>query len=389
MFFFVKYFIRYLIQAKTRQGLMILVILGLLLCSFALIVLQGVMTGLQTSMMKKYQSVEGSYQVISINNDLEGSEHLMQLHAELESQKIVSYPGLMIEVLIKQGEYMAPSLMTAYDFSKPLPAFLKNYDKRGIIVGADLASKLKSGPQTLLTIYSPADTISMLGDIPKFARDSLSDFVLTGLEDVDSVRSWIRLSLLQNLVREVKINSLVFFTNHNFAQVQKIISKYSKTLKIITWEEQHSELMWAFKLESIVMVLLFTMMAVLVSLTIISSCSLFLAKIQWELFVFWLLGKSVNELKKSLWLVLQLLIAGALTTGIIMGWGVLLYLQLKTPQIMPDVFLERTLPVKILWSHVLIAWLLPYSVASFFTYWSLREFFKGQVSLSQLLRRVE
>lgn len=389
MLFFVKYFIGYVFQAKTRQGLIILVILGLALCSFALVILQGTMHGLQQSMIERYQKVEGAFAITTIRNDEASSQILSRVQQSLKHRKIPHYPALVMEVLLKQNEYIAPAILTAFDTELLWPTFLEDQDQSGLILGADLGAKLKAGPFNNIKIYSPSHTIAMLGDVPQFINEQVSGFMLSGFEDVDMIRAWSRLSMAKNLIRENKINQIQFFDSSLKIEVENIISPYKKELKILTWEDQHKELMWAFNLETIVMVFIFTMMAILVSLTIISSCSLFLNKVQLEMFVFWLLGESSQKIKQGLFFTFQTVIVGSISAGLLFGFAVLLYLDLKSPMIMPDVFLERTIPVVFAWKHMIVSFLIPYLIASLFVYVSLKEFFNMQTSFSSLIKRVE
>lgn len=389
MLFFIKYFISYVFQAKTRQGLIILVVLGLALCSFALIVLQGTMQGLQHSMINRYQNVEGAFFVTTIHNDEESSKMLTKLHQSLKLRKIPHYPALVMELLLKQNEYIAPALLTAFDSSMPWPKFLEDQDQSGLILGADLGAKLKAGPFNNIKIYSPSHTIGMLGDVPQFVNEQVSGFMLSGFEDVDLIRAWSRLSMAQNLIRENIINQIQFFDAKYLSEVQDMVAPYQKYLNILTWKDQRQELMWAFNLETVVMIFIFTMMAILVSLTIISSCSLFLNKVQLEMFVFWLLGESSRKIKNGLFITFQAIIISSVASGLVLGLLALLYLDLKSPIIMPDVFLERSIPIVFDWKYTLLAFFIPYLIATVFVFWSLREFFTTQSSFSSLIKRVE
>ena len=224
MRYFIRYFFYYVFQAKTRQGLIILVILGLALCSFALTVLQGTMHGLQESMIKRYESVEGNYAILTNTNSEEATHALYKVHQSLKLQKISHYPALVLEVLLKQNEYIAPALLTSFDNKMPWPQFLVDQDPTGIILGADLGAKLKAGPLNTIKIYSPSHTIAMLGDVPQFVSEETSGFMLSGFEDLDVVRAWSRLSLAQNLVRSEKINQILFYDQSNYSQVLNTIA---------------------------------------------------------------------------------------------------------------------------------------------------------------------
>ena len=70
------------------------------------------------------------------------------------------------------------------------------------------------------------------------------------------------------------------------------------------------------------------------------------------------------------------------------GVLVLNLFKIYNPEIMPDVFLERSLPSDIRWSHILISFLVPYSVSSLFTFYALSYFKRNHSSYIELLRKV-
>lgn len=389
MIFFIKFFIQYVFKSKTRQGLIVLVVLALCLCSFALILLQSTMNGLQKSMMKRYQEVEGAFYVVKQYENEKANREFKSLENYLKKRNISHYPALVLEVLLKQGEYISPALITGIDHKNGLPSFLEEQDLSGIILGADLGAKLKSGPSSLIKVYSPSHTLSMFGDVPQFSADETTGFVMSGFEDIDSVRAWVRLSFLQNLIRTNLVSHLFFYDSKYFNDVNKLLLTELKTLKLVRWEDQRTELMWAFNLETVVMISLFTMMVILISLTIVSACSLFFNKIHLEMFVFWLLGQSNTKIKKSLFITFQCIIVGSIITGLLVGTLILLYLDIEGPTIMPDVFLERTIPVHFSINHYIYSFFIPYLMASLFVYWSLKDFFQNKPSYSELLKRVQ
>lgn len=389
MTFFIKFFIEYVFKSKTRQGLIVLVILALCLCSFALLLLQSTMNGLQKSMMKRYQDVEGAFYVEKSVQNINSSIEFNNFQNYLKKNKIQFYPALILEVMLKQGEYLSPALVTGIDTSNGVPEFLSDQDFSGLILGADLGAKLKSGPSSLIKVFSPSHALEMFGDVPQFTAEETSGFVMSGFDDIDSIRAWIRISFLQNLIRSEEVSHLIFYNNNFKEELSLILKSQYPLLKITTWEDQRTELMWAFNLETIVMISLFTMMVILISLTIISACSLFLNKIHLEMFVFWLLGQSNKKIQRSLFVTFQCIIIGSIVSGLLLGTVILLYLDVKGPLIMPDVFLERTIPVNFALKHYVYSLIIPYIMASLFVYWSLKDFFQHRPSYSELLKRVQ
>ena len=62
-----KYFFFYIFKSKTRQKLLLLSIIGLVLSSFSLVIIQGVMGGLQKGLITKSKDVVG-HGIIQLDN---------------------------------------------------------------------------------------------------------------------------------------------------------------------------------------------------------------------------------------------------------------------------------------------------------------------------------
>lgn len=76
-FAFISYFIKYIFHSKTKQRLIYLTIVGLFLSSMSLIILQGIMQGLQGKMIRRSKFVSGDF-ILNVKEDL-GKEREEQL----------------------------------------------------------------------------------------------------------------------------------------------------------------------------------------------------------------------------------------------------------------------------------------------------------------------
>jgi lipoprotein-releasing system permease protein len=374
---FFKYFIKYLVVAKTRQRLLFIAFFGLVLSSFALISIQGIMGGLQQSLIERSKSYFGlGYFQVS------NQEEAQKIISELKTLKLTPVIEWEVELLARHNEYIAPVILHGYD-PQTLSPFLKKKDHQGIILGVDLAHKLKVHFLDSLQIFSPATTQSMLGEVPRFSAIDVSDLLLSEVSEIDQFHAWVRLSFLQNLRREKKINRVRIFGESGF----ELPSSVLKDDRFISWEKQHATLVWSLNLETKVMFLLFLSMSFLVAIAITSGLLLFFSKIRLDLASFWILGASEEQLLKMTYrFVAFLSLAGALM-GTMSGGIFLKILELYGHDVMPDIFVERNLPVEMTVTSFLVSFLVPFFISMIFTHLSFLQFKREQVSFLTLLRR--
>ena len=95
---FFSYFFKYIFFAKTRQRLLFIAVVGLFISAFSLMVIQGIMGGLQRGLINRSKSVHGSHliQFDSITN-----EPLDEIREILRKEGIPFYSELESEVMLK------------------------------------------------------------------------------------------------------------------------------------------------------------------------------------------------------------------------------------------------------------------------------------------------
>ncbi len=379
------YFFSYIFKSRTRQKLIFLAIVGLLISSFSLVVLQGVMGGLQEGLIKRNKNVMG-YGFFDVSKiSLSDTQALIKKLEEKKSLFTVEYE---IEVMVKLENYVNGIILHGVDFKHYVPEFLKTKDKSEVVLGSELARQLRGFYGASLIFTSPAHTTFMMREIPRQGASRISDFYSSELPEIDGTRGWVRLSFVQNLIGARKVNKLRLYSPLDNGEVNSILKDFSKDIQYIPWEKQNSTLVWALNLETRVMLILFVGMSLLIGICITIGFLIFYNKVKIDLASFWILGLSKKALMSLIFYFGQIVTIGftALGTSI----GVLFLYLLKTEQfiLMPDQFVERNIPVKIEILHIIISFLVPYLVASIFSYFTFKIFKKENTSFVSLIRKV-
>jgi lipoprotein-releasing system permease protein len=383
---FLRYFVGYIFHSKTRQRLILIAITGLFLSSFALLVLDSVMGGLQKGLIERSKQVEGEF-VIQITQDHETLG--TKLQAELTTLEIPYYAEYEIELLARQGQHLTPIILHGVDLQNEPPPFLKEKDLKGVVLGADLGVKLGADFYSSVQFISPAHVDSFLGDVPRQVSAKVSDFYLSELGEIDAFNAWVRLPLVQNLIRANKINKVRIYDREYLPIIENLIAnEFPESVRIKTWEQVHQALVWSLNLETKVMLILFICMTFLIAITITSGYMIFFDKIKRDLASFWILGSSREDIMKLSRYLCHAVSFVTCALGVVCALGFLWVLDNYGIEVMPDVFVERKIPVNISWQGISIALIVPYVISVIFSYFSVSYFKKENHSFLNIIRNV-
>jgi lipoprotein-releasing system permease protein len=383
---FFSYFFKYLFFSKTRQRLLFIAVTGLFISSFSLVVIQGIMGGLQKSLVARSKSVHGSYLVVFEKPTIESLEEFKNIFLKEDAP---FYSELETEVMLKYKSYVAPAKIHGLVLSDERPTFLREKDFSGLVIGNDLASKLKLPFLDEIQIITPAVTDSLMGEVPRFIYETLSDYVFTELPEVDEFEIWGRVQVVQNLLRQKGINQIRIFKTLP-SQVLEELKKINTSVpfRVISWEEMNKALVWSLNLETKVMLFLFISMSLLVSIAITSGLLIFFSKIRKDLMSFWILGMSQEMLMKLCLRFVTLLSGITCFIGVITGIVTLKLLDLHGHDLMPNIFVERRFPVEVTPFNIILSLFIPFAISIIFSFLSYLNFKKENQSFISIVRSV-
>ena len=371
---FFRYFLGYLFHAKTRQRLLFIAIFGLIISSFALLVLQSTMGGLQGKLIGRSKSVIG-HGVLEFPNTTK--ENLSPILKDLEASGAKAVPELEIELLVKYGQYYSPMIVHGLDTQQELPDFLDGRTYEDLVIPRALALKINATVGDLVRLMSPGHLDNLLGGVPRLASLYVDYLVTTEVPEIDDFHGWAKLLRVQAIVGEKVLNKVRFYGPIDKSFVENILSKHQlKNWRYYSWEDLHATLVWALSLETAVMVFLFSAMTLLVSLAITSGLLVFFSKTKGDLASFWVMGTSERNIIGSSKLFLGFLTFMSVAVGIGLGFVFLIVLDQYGGNIMPDVFVDRKIPIKITPIGLGISFFIPFLISLLFARQSLKAFKK-------------
>lgn len=346
------------------------------------------MGGLQKNLIQRSKNVFGYGEI-----DLWSRPGLAEVGIiieKLEKLGLRAYPEYELELLVKNGSQMHACIVHGLESEFYAPEFISIREGRVISsMGADLVYRIHATKNGVVELISPAHTHNFLEEIPRSVQVAVEEQVQTQVPEVDLLHFWTRASVVNNLTRSKTFNKIRILTEFNKTSVYSVLMDVlGDNFRILKWEEKNQALVWALGLETLVMTFLFIIMSLLVSISITTGLMIFSDKIKIDLASFWILGCRPEILKTNA--LIFLLSIGPVTTlmGIILAFFFLFVLKHFPPDIMPHVFVERSIPVEMSLRGLLISFFTPVGISTFFSLASFKNFTHKTGAYLKLLRSV-
>ncbi len=370
---FTKYFIHHILSSFRRGNILFLAVLGLVLSSFALIVLQSVMGGLQRNLMGRSKRIVGSG-VFYFHHSVEKSKTkaLLDVAEKMNFRPIVEYE---LELLVKNGETLVAAVVHAID-TKKKPSFLDGIVINDLAVPFGLSFGLGAKEGHRLLLMSPSHVDSFMEDIPRSVSTIVSHIFTTHVPELDETHLWARMGVIHNLIKAETVNTVRFYGQGDWDGLVRITNDgpYRELGRLLKWEEVNKTLVWALRLESNVMIFLFTAMALMVSLCVTSGLMIFFDKIKNDMVGLWILGASKRALYRASSLFVFLMSFFSSLSGLLLGLVFLFFFDRYAPEMLPTVFVDRKIPVAVDLRGCLTAFFIPFFISFLFGRFSLGRF---------------
>lgn len=332
------------------------------------------MGGLQGKLIGRSKAVVGTG-VFEFPNTSE--EEILGFVSELSKVGVKPIKELEVELLVKYGQYYAPMIVHGLDPQGELPDFLEGKTFEDLVLPRSLAIKINSTVGDLVRLLSPGHLDNLIGNVPRLASLYVDYLVNTEVPEIDDFHGWARLLRIQAIVGKKVVNKIRLYNDYDQEVLNTIAEKHApKGWHFQRWEDVHATLVWALSLETAVFVFLFSAMTLLVSLAITSGLLIFFSKTKGDLASFWVMGTSERSLFQSSKIFLFCLTFFSVGLGIFFGLLFLGLLDHFGPNIMPDVFVDRKIPVKITGIGVFLSFSIPFSISLIFAWQSLKSFRK-------------
>lgn len=229
-----------------------------------------------------------------------------------------------------------------------------NLDAGEILIGVDLARSLGLFEGDSLLIVPPEMLLLPMGEMPKYERVTIAGIVSTRVQQIDSrMIYYARGKTLQSLVdsssRQVGIEiRLLNPENYHFLKEQIL----NRGVKVQTWLERNSSLFYALKIEKTTITTFMMMGVVIAGCSVLTVLLLLLTQKKQDIGILMTLGLSPFGIKKIFIQVGCLLSGLGIFLGTFFGLGLSLILEKYPLFLLPDVYYETKLPVKVDWSNV-------------------------------------
>jgi lipoprotein-releasing system permease protein len=359
--------LRYLRSKKSNAFLSLITFLsiaGVTLGVSTLIVILSVMDGFEGAL--KSRLAQGEFHILA-TRAAEAGEAYFEFPAErvsklysLSPDVLSVNPVLGTEAILRAGKkvagmsirgvaeshmsVLAKSLIEAVDGPKVL-------SREGLWLGKELAYQLAVLPGDKVQVISPTETEGPMESVPRVRVFRVDGIFSSGIPEKDLHTVYGSLEAVQEFLGTPgKVNRLEI-TVKDFDNSEQsgglVREEMGPDFLVKDWNQLNAHLFASLKLERITMFVILTMIILVASFNIVTSLKMTVTEKRKEIAILQAMGATQRQIGRIF--LVQGAVIGNIGTvlGLVIGLGLALFLRSHPIVELPDIFYDRSLPVKI------------------------------------------
>jgi lipoprotein-releasing system permease protein len=357
--------------SKLLSLISIIAIGGVLVGVSALIVIIGVMNGLQHDLREKILVGSPDIRVLSYGEDLKITDWPKVLDKVRKQPGVVTAaPFVLTEALMTAGHDYAggvyvvgllpqarsvPDVTTirSHAISGDFRFASTDGQQRGVVLGKLLASRFNKWPGDSINLLSAGGgkmNPVTGGFVPRVERFEVTGIVSTGMYEYDNAYAFIALDKAQNLAGLGDGVTGIEVKTADRWQAAKVASRVVGALgwpyRSVDWEEQNHSLFQALKLEKLGMGVILLLIVLVAAFNIVSTLTMVVADKTKEIGILKAMGMPARSIRRIFFA--QGLVIGIVGTvfGLLLGFGAAVALdKYQFIKLDPQVYFIDHLPV--------------------------------------------
>jgi lipoprotein-releasing system permease protein len=394
---------RYLRSRRGSQLLSLISIIamgGVVVGVSALILVLGVMNGLQQDLRDKILIGSPDLRVLTVGDDLTMTDWQATLTKVRAQPGVVSAQPFVIKdaIITKGNDYAEPVKVVglpAAAAGSPDVTQIRKYARsgdftfkvagdslRGIVIGQRLAERLNAWPGTqlvLLTIPGRLQLSTAMGGFaPVVRKYIISGIFETGMYEYDSGYAYMELAAAQDLAGlQARVTGIDVRTPDRW-QAPAIAARIADVLgfpyRTIDWQEQNRSLFQALKLEKLAMGVILLLIVLVAAFNIVSTLTMVVTDKTREIGILKAMGMPAATIRRIfLWQGAAIGLVGT-SLGVVLGLvGAWALTRFKLIALDPQVYFIDRLPIQIAVSDVLWIVVASLGIAMLATMWPARQ----------------
>jgi lipoprotein-releasing system permease protein len=338
--------------SKLLSLISIIAIGGVLVGVSALIVIIGVMNGLQHDLREKILVGSPDIRVLSYGEDLKITDWPKVLEkVRRQSGVVTAAPFVLTEALMTAGHDYAggvyvvgllpqgrgvPDVTTirSHAISGDFRFASTDGQQRGVVLGKLLASRFNKWPGDSINLLSAGGgkmNPVTGGFVPRVERFEVTGIVSTGMYEYDNAYAFISLDKAQSLaglgdgVTGIEVKTADRWQAANVAS--RLVAALGWPYRTVDWEEQNHSLFQALKLEKLGMGVILLLIVLVAAFNIVSTLTMVVADKTKEIGILKAMGMPARSIRRIFFA--QGLLIGIVGTvlGLLVGFGAALALD--------------------------------------------------------------